>query len=903
MINYFDPSLFIQRSFLLFIVESLAFIAKFSVLFFLCLQGFRTSKITRPLLLLIGVLIGGLFADLTWIIKLLREVFLPTMDYRIVILFVRLSWALSLVQFQSLSAFIESLSEKQYRIKLYQKLLLIFNGCIILYFLYLAVFKYDLNIYERTWLERKVIGFSSIYMFLMLILPSLIALNKLRSNAFPKILKQQLAVLLKYLIFPYVISESTQSFFLVSFQNSYLTNSISTSILTIAICYCIHKIIGLRFLNFQDQVQAPQKFDFIIEFKRVLEDLGHIANFSEMNHIIQGFFIDAFGVAPSKTVLYIRKNELMSTLNQESRELSIKEAIVENFLVNNDTMLDVMKSAKIFIKDEIVFSNFYQETETYNTIVQFLDQIQADVFLPVFEKNVLIGYIIIECDARENKFFSNVEHDELVVVAGYLSKVINLLHYSNINAVLAREKELHEEVYHQHRQITQYQECISTFMRTDKQRMIGVLFYKYRKFVFANQAAKEIVTININMQDGHPLAQALKRVAQQVENYKTTQTAFTHDAQGNRIVLLAIPNLERNNVIIIVYYPEVSDVLKHQMDKIGNPTDWHYVLCLETTKSGQLINQMIPSSGPHLMKFKIDLLRMAIGKKALLLDMPQDDVLATAEIIHYISMRKALYRLTVNPGASMSEVAIKLFGVNPLYGSRQRKDEEESLEKPLFEQLKDSGTLFIENIHFLDLDIQNMLANYIKYGHYCMYKSTYKLFSTVRIICSTNQDLQMLVQEGKFSKLLFDELKETKLTLPSFLSLPEEELSELIEGFTEQAVAASPLKSLLELSVHEKFKMFEERPVSLQEFKTKVKNALVKKSQKQEIYHEIKFEAAYTIADPELAEAAKLGKKALKDPKTLAMLVRKLKMQSKVADFLGVNRSSINRRLKKYNLI
>jgi hypothetical protein len=903
MTSFFDISLIFQRSFLLFFIENVAFVSKCYILFFLGLQASRTAKLSKPLLLLFCVLIGGLFSDFTWMIKLFREIFLPTLDYRIIVFFIRLSWAFSLIQFQALSAFVESLSEKKYKIKVYQKILLFFNSCLVLYFLFLAVLQFDIIIEAERWIEVKVIGFSSVYMFLMLILPSIVALKKLRSVAFPKILKQQLIVLLKYLIFPYILTESAQSFFLISVKNAYLINSLSTSLLTIAICYCIHRIMGLRFLNFQEHVQAPEKFDFIIDFKRVLEDLGHAASFNEMSHIIQGFFKEAFDISPSKTAFYVRKNELMSTTPQETRELTVKEMIVENNLANDEAMLDVMRKSKILIKDEVVFSNFYQETDAFKRIVHFLDELHADVFLPIFENNLLVGYIIIECDARENKFFSDVEHDELVVVASYLGKVINLLYYSTINAVLAREKELSEEVYHQHRQINQYQECISTFMRTDKQRKIGVLFYKYRRFVFANQAAKEIVNINVNMQDGHPLAQALKRVAQEVENYKSTQTVFTHDAQGNRLVLLGIPNLERNNVIVIAYYPEISDVLKYQMDKIGNPTDWHYILCLETTKSGQLINQMIPGSGPHLMRFKIDLLSMALSKKALLLDMPEADVLATAEIVHYISLRKALYHLKVNPGAVMADVSVKLFGINPLYGNGQPKDEQGNVEKPLFEQLHDSGTLFIENVHLLNFEIQNTLAGYIKYGHYCKYKSTHKLFSSVRVICSTNRDLQTLVQEGKFSKELFEELKATKLTLPSFLSLPEEELNELINGLTEQAVSVSPLKNLLELSVHEKMKMFEERPGSLHEFKNKVKNALVKKSQKQEIYHEIKFEAAYTISDPELSEAAKLGKKALKDPKVLAMLLRKLKTQSKVADFLGVNRSSINRRLKQYKLI
>lgn len=889
---------FFNISKVLLCIESIALLIKFYILFFVGLKALRLSKVTSSFLFLLLSLLGSVVTDITWVIKLIREIYFPTIDYRILLFFIRFAWAFSLVQYQSLSLFIESLSEKKFKMSIFQKILFSLNSICICYFLYTMIF----NCFEesQTWWEKNVIGFSSWIMLLILILPSFLILRKLQNYVFPKILKKQITILLVYLIFPFIVTELIQSFFIFSLTDSYLITGISTIILTIAICYCVRRIIGLRFLNFQEHVQATEKFDFIIEFKAVLEALGHSESFNEMNHMLQGFFKDAFEIAPSKTMLYVRKNEFMAIVDQELRELTYKETIVENFLLHNDFFLDAMRRTKIFIKDEVVFSNFYQENEVQSTIIEFLDQLQADVFLPIFEKNILVGYIIIECDAREkNKFFSDVEHDELVVVAGYLSKIINLLYYGTIDTVLAREKELHEEVYHQHRQITQYQECISSFMRTDKQRKIGVLFYKYRRFVFANQAAKEIITININMQDGHPLTQALKRVAQEVESYKSTQTIFAHDIQGNKLVLLGIPNLERNNVIIIVYYPEVSDVLKHQMDKIGSPTDWHYVLCLETTKSGQLINQMIPGSGPQLMKFKIDLLRMSLSKKAILLTMPYDDALPMAEIIHYISLCKVLHHFKGNDQATMADNAIELFGINPLYGQMKNKEQE----KPLFEQLNDSGTLFIEDVHLLDLEIQNMLAQYIKYGYYCMYKSSHKIFSSVRIICSTPYDVQVLVQEGKFSKMLFNELHNTKLSLPSFLNLPEEELDELIKGFTEQAVAVSPLKNMLELSAHEKFKMYAQRSASLQEFKTKIKNALVKKSQKQEIYHEVAFEAAYSFTDPELAQAAKLGKKALQDPKILAMLLKKLKTQSKIADFLNVNRSSINRRLKQHKLI
>ena len=78
---------------------------------------------------------------------------------------------------------------------------------------------------------------------------------------------------------------------------------------------------------------------------------------------------------------------------------------------------------------------------------------------------------------------------------------------------------------------------------------------------------------------------------------------------------------------------------------------------------------------------------------------------------------------------------------------------------------------------------------------------------------------------------------------------------------------------------------------------------LIKKSQKHSIYDEARFDPAYNITDPEIIEAARLGKHALRDPKIMTMLWSKFKNQNKIASLLGVNRSSVNRRCKEYNLL
>ena len=47
----------------------------------------------------------------------------------------------------------------------------------------------------------------------------------------------------------------------------------------------------------------------------------------------------------------------------------------------------------------------------------------------------------------------------------------------------------------------------------------------------------------------------------------------------------------------------------------------------------------------------------------------------------------------------------------------------------------------------------------------------------------------------------------------------------------------------------------------------------------------------------------KLGKSALKDKQIMTYLWNKFKNQTKIAKLLNVNRSSVNRRCKEFNLI
>ncbi len=884
-------------------ISSISLVIKIYILRILVAQGLRSSLLKRSRMYLFFVLIGALFADLAWIALSIREYIIPHPDiilHSLLLFFIRISWVFFAIEYQVLALFIENLVDPKSKIKIRQIILISITTIFVLIFAYSA-FGTFLSL-EPTWLQLTMQGWFPFYgIFILMLSTIFFSLKKLKKKYVPRILKKQFLTLIQFLIIPRLISDIIQyypfRFFQGHFSNCYSIIGISTALLTIALYFCTKKIIGLRFLNFQNHVQEHHRFNFVNGFKDTLEELARATNIKELGHISQSFFKEAFQIPGSRVTLYLRNTNIEETGNYRA-ELSEIETVAEAFLSNTDPELEkCINKVKILIYDEIDFNNFYDPNYADTTIIQFMDEINADIFLPIYKNHSIIGYIVIERFARFNEFYSHIERDEMLVFASYLGNIINLLQNRNLESLIYQEKELKEELYRKHQEINQYKESIHSFLKNNKQKEIGIIFYKNRHFVFANQASKEIIKININTNLGSPLTKALRTIAQQVEEYKAPQSCITKNSDGERIVISGVPNLEKNHVIITVYYPDFTDILTTQVNHLKDPSAWDYLLYLETTRPGQLINQLIPGSGEQLLQFKISLLQIALSKKALLLEMASDDLMPTVELLHHISMRTHLHVFTLQGPSKNAEIAIKLFGINPLFGASTDTN------KPLLEKLDGNGTLFIQNIEFMDLESQEYLAEFIKYGYYRIFKSNQRMTSSVRIICSTNQNLQALAQEGLFSQTLLNELKKTCVSMPSLLTLPETELTDLAQGLAEQAIKTEDFRTLLDLNHKDKNKIIQSKPASVHELKMRVKQLLLQKSKENHIDQEVHFDPAYEISDPELVQAARLGKHALRDQRMMIMLWEKFQNQNKIAAFLGVNRSSVNRRCKEYNLI
>ena len=232
--------------------------------------------------------------------------------------------------------------------------------------------------------------------------------------------------------------------------------------------------------------------------------------------------------------------------------------------------------------------------------------------------------------------------------------------------------------------------------------------------------------------------------------------------------------------------------------------------------------------------------------------------------------------------------------MNPIFQQRQ--------ESCLFEYLNGKGTLLIQNVHLLSLGLQKKLLDFIVSGKYFPLRSDASVESDVLLICSTNQNLLDLVGRGHFLKELYLELQKCSVWLPSLAALPEDEFVELSEKLRQQLVYSKLYQNLLVFTESDRKKLLSSGCVSLNELKTKIQNIVLKKTRRQSINESV-MDPAYQISDFELVEAARLGKHALKDPKILTTLMNKFKNnQSKVAVFLGVNRSTVNRRCSQYGI-
>lgn len=842
------------------------------------------------------------------------------------------------------------------------------------------------------------------------------------------------------IIFADIIQLYPFSIITTNITNTYAAVGITSILITYGIFHCTKKIMNIRFLNLKEHVEQPdsiKKFHFIDDFKNVIKEFTTATHVGELDELTKNFFNTAFSIPKNRTRLYV-KNISKTNYIKNSFDLNInsnnktEELLIDNFVntYTNETPTGILlRKNKIVIADEVEFSNFYEESEELKKLVELMQAISADILIPIFEGNSISGYIIVEKYARinnENKnapFYSSFERDQMLVYANYLGNIIKLFQTRSLNQIILQEKELKEEVYGLRKGLAQQNEILdylqTNFENTNKEK-IGIIIYKNKTFHVENKLAEQLIQVNLNIHNGDIITKTIKNLAIEANELKEQKKSFIKNKNGENISIIATPRAQKNSVIIAVYKSDLQDIFENNINKIyknklagqdiqknyqnlqstknyyqepqkyqdnkGNYQEFienfntyeykKYILCLETTTAGRLINDFIPSYEQNLVSTKINLLKTSLSKNTILINSCITDAQKISEIIKTIREKTILYTIDAKDGKDTKQqknnknkkqeenldFLIDLFGVNPYINYLQKNEFIHQTKTPILEELDSKGVLLIKNIEHIGPKAQEHLLQFIKYGYFKIFKGEKQYFSDVIVICHSTLDLSKTLDKAALNKPTLDittldkmtphkittdkttlseellsELVKNTITIPSPKTLTEKQIHEIINEFSTQSIKSQELQAVFELTESEKRKISNHHSNSFYEIKNKVQEFLIKKSKENNIYQNeiIKEEIIETqennfgdnsfnnnfnnidaakiailtkeeqnliATDNQLAEAIKLGKNALKDAKIMALLWNKFKNQNKIAAILGVNRSSINRRCKEYNL-
>jgi len=141
-----------------------------------------------------------------------------------------------------------------------------------------------------------------------------------------------------------------------------------------------------------------------------------------------------------------------------------------------------------------------------------------------------------------------------------------------------------------------------------------------------------------------------------------------------------------------------------------------------------------------------------------------------AQLLHQNGNRKSAPLVTVNCGAIPENlIESELFGYErgAFTGSRSEG------KKGLFE-VAHGGTIFLDEISELPLNLQVKLLQVIQDREIIRVGATKKIPIDVRVISATNQDLHKLVLEGKFREDLYYRLNVVPIHVPPLRERPED---------------------------------------------------------------------------------------------------------------------------------
>lgn len=132
-----------------------------------------------------------------------------------------------------------------------------------------------------------------------------------------------------------------------------------------------------------------------------------------------------------------------------------------------------------------------------------------------------------------------------------------------------------------------------------------------------------------------------------------------------------------------------------------------------------------------------------------------------ARAIHFNSLRKGNPFIAVNC-AAISETLME----SEVFGHEKGAFTGAYKQKPGKIELADKGTLFLDEIGDMSIQLQAKLLRFLQYKTFERVGGTQELIADVRVVSATHQNLEKMIEQGKFRQDLFYRLNVVHIEIP-----------------------------------------------------------------------------------------------------------------------------------------
>ncbi len=430
------------------------------------------------------------------------------------------------------------------------------------------------------------------------------------------------------------------------------------------------------------------------------------------------------------------------------------------------------------------------------------------------------------------------------------------------------------------------------------------------KVVRINKACEMMEGISAEEVVGKSVKQLLEEgyynnsVTLEVLKKRVPVTQLQRARNGRRIMCTGVPIFKDGKITrVVINSRDVSELsilekelqqTKKQSEKLKTRVE---LLEKEITGGGNLVYksrvmQDIVSTVTHVAKFDSTLLltgESGVGKEMM------------ARIVHQMSSRADAPFIKVDCGAIPPTLfESELFG----YEKGAFTGAERTGKIGLIE-LADRGTLFIDEVGELPVDQQVKLLRFIQDKEIVRVGGKKPVPVDARIIAATNRDLQGMVESGEFRKDLYYRLNVIPLTIPP-LRKRREDIFTLINYFLNKFNRKFGTEKRLDMECLEILEDYA-WPGNVRELENMVERLIVLSSGTMigaaDLPRDVR-DSSYTgkiMSGIDSGETYRITMEKV-ERKLLEDVMRKAGSLKKMAEILGLDKSSVSRKLKKHGM-